>query len=93
MGLQNGEELVRVLRQYADVRWIICGHVHMDHLVQREGLTMLTTPSTCVQVTKLAQERKKALAGPPGFRLVWGKGTAVSTRVIHLHWEEVAALA
>jgi Icc protein len=93
MGLQNGEELVHILRQYPDVRWVICGHVHMDHMVQREGLTMLTTPSTCVQVTKLAQERKKALAGPPGFRLVWVKGTEVSTRVIHLHREEVASLA
>ena len=93
MGLQNGEELVSVLRQYAEVRWLICGHVHMDHMVQREGLTMLTTPSTCIQVTKLAQERKKALAGPPGFRLVWVQGTEVSTRVIHLHREEVASLA
>jgi Icc protein len=93
LGLQNGEELVSVLRQYPEVRWLICGHVHMDHMFQRAGLTMLTTPSTCFQVTKLAQERKTALAGPPGFRLVWVKGAAVSTRVIHLHREEVASLA
>jgi 3',5'-cyclic AMP phosphodiesterase CpdA len=93
LGLQNGEELVSVLRQYPEVRWLICGHVHMDHMVQREGLTMLTTPSTCYQLTKLAQERIKVLPGPPGFRLVWVKGAAVSTRVIHLHREEVASLA
>jgi 3',5'-cyclic AMP phosphodiesterase CpdA len=93
LGLQNGEELVNVLRQYPEVRWMICGHVHMDHMVQREGLTMLTTPSTCYQARKLTQERKKPLAGPPGFRLIWVKGAEVSTRVIHLQGEEVASLS
>ena len=54
---------------------------------------MLTTPSTCYQARKLTQERKKPLAGPPGFRLIWVKGADVSTRVIHLHGEEVASLS
>jgi Icc protein len=92
-GLQNGEELVTVLRQYPDVRWIICGHVHMDHMVQRQGLTMLTTPSTCAQLTKLSVEVKDPLPGPPAFRLVWIKRGELSTRVVHLHPGEVASLS
>ena len=87
MPLYNGVDLVSVVRQYPDVRWILCGHVHMDNIVQRDGVTMLTTPSTCFQINRLSQTRQEALAGPPAFRLVWIKGEDISTRVIHLHPE------
>ncbi len=92
-GLRNGDELISVLRQRPDVRWIICGHVHMDHMVQREGLTMLTTPSTCAQLTKLSVEFKDPLPGPPAFRLVWIRGRELSTRVVHLYPEEMVSLS
>ena len=91
MHLSNGAELVRVLRQYPDVRWMICGHVHLDQEIQRDGLTMLTTPATCFQVSKVSQTFK-VLPGPPGFRVVYVKGGEFSTRVLHLHGEGLAAL-
>ena len=93
MPLYNGVDLVSVVRQYPDVGWIICGHVHMDHIVQRDGVTMLTTPSTCFQINRLSQTRQEALAGPPAFRLVWVKGEDISTRVIHLHPDQRVAAA
>ncbi len=93
MPLYNGVDLVSVVRQYPDVRWIICGHVHMDHIVQRDGVTMLTTPSTCFQINQLSQTRQEALAGPPAFRLVCVKGEDISTHVIHLHPEQRLAAA
>jgi Icc protein len=89
--LHNGEELVGVLRQYPEVRWMICGHVHLDQEIQRDGLTMLTTPATCFQVSKVSQTRK-TLPGPPGFRVVRLTGGEFSTRVLHLHGEGIAAL-
>jgi Icc protein len=91
MALHNGDELIGVLRPYSNVRWMICGHVHMDHTVQRDGLTMLTTSSTCFQLNRLAKTRQKPLPGPPAFRLVWLKGEHIATRVIHLHPEQIAA--
>ena len=93
MPLYNGVDLVSVVRQYPDVRWIICGHVHMDNIVQRDGVTMLTTPSTCFQINRLSQTRQEALAGPPAFRLVWVKGEDISTRVIHLYPDQRVAAA
>lgn len=83
MHLQNGGELVALLRQFPHVQWMICGHVHLDHVVQQDGLTMLTTPATCFQLSKVSQTRK-LLAGPPGFRLVHVKDQVLSTRVMHL---------
>ena len=90
MSLKNGEDLVGIVGRHPSVRWIVCGHVHMDQQVQRDGLTMLTTPSTCVQLSKLSQERKMG-AGPPGFRLVQVRGGMLSTRVIHVHAGATAA--
>lgn len=84
MALHNGEELTRLLQTYPAVRWVICGHVHTDQVMQRDGLTVMTTPSTCVQLSKVSQT-PKILPGPPGFRLVQVKGLALSTRVFSLH--------
>jgi hypothetical protein len=45
---------------------------------------MLTTPSTCLQLSKVSQA-VKMLPGPPGFRIVDVAGDQLSTRVVHLH--------
>jgi Icc protein len=88
MSLRNGEELVGALREHPDIRWVICGHVHLDQAIQRGGLTMLTTPSTCLQLSKVSQARKM-LPGPPAFRIVDVAGDQLSTRVVHLHGTSV----
>lgn len=92
MSLRNSDAVAEVLRTSPDVRWMLCGHVHLDQEVQRDGLTMLTTPSTCFQASKISQQRR-FLPGPPGFRVVQISGGTFATRVVHLHAAEVAALA
>jgi 3',5'-cyclic AMP phosphodiesterase CpdA len=91
MNLRNGDALTALLQQYPEVRWLLCGHVHQDQHVQRHGLTMLTTPATCFQVSKLSQT-PKVLPGPPGFRLVHVTDDGVSTRVLHLPSDGLAGL-
>jgi Icc protein len=91
MQLQNGEELMRPLQTYPEVRWIICGHVHTDQVMQRDGVTVLTTPSTCVQLSKVSQT-PKMFPGPPGFRWIQVKGLALATRVFSLSGAGAAAL-
>ncbi len=88
MPLHNGADLLKVLQEYNNVRWIICGHVHMDHTVHHDGLTMFTSPATCFQTSKVTQERK-TLSGPPGFRIVRIQGLDLSTRVVHLHGDSI----
>jgi 3',5'-cyclic-AMP phosphodiesterase len=90
MSLRNGEQLIGILERHPSVRWIVCGHVHQDYEVQRGQLTMLTTPSTCFQVSKVSQTYK-VLAGPPGFRVVRVSGPSLATRVLHLHGADGAA--
>jgi 3',5'-cyclic-AMP phosphodiesterase len=91
MPLRNGEEVTRLLRGFPDVRWMVCGHVHQDQEIQRDGVTQLTTPSTSIQISKVSQARK-TVAGPPGFRLFQVRGDSVSTRVLQVPPEGLAAM-
>lgn len=83
LALRNGDALTAVLARHRQVRWMICGHVHLDQAIVRDGLTMLTTPSTCVQFSKVSP-RPVALPGPPGFRVVDVSGSWFSTQVLRL---------
>jgi Icc protein len=83
MRLRNGDELTTALAEHGHVRWLICGHVHLDQAIQRGGLTMLTTPSTCIQLSRVSQEGR-VLPGPPAFRIVDVNGAELSTRVVQL---------
>jgi Icc protein len=91
MTLRNGDELTAALDEHPQVRWLICGHVHLDQAIQRGGLTMLSTPSTCVQLSKTSQTGKM-LPGPPAFRVVDVAGARLSTRVLHLNGAGAADL-
>ena len=82
--LRNGNELTAVLSRHPQVRWIICGHVHLDQAVVRNGLTMLTTPSTCVQFSKVSPQ-PLSVPGPAGFRGVDFAGSWFSTQVLRRH--------
>lgn len=84
LGLRDGQVMMDAVRRAGNVRWVITGHVHLDQAIERAGLTMLTSPSTCVQFSKTSQE-KTMLPGPPGFRVVDVAGEMLSTRVLHLH--------
>jgi len=84
MTLRNGGDLVSVLKKHGQVRWLICGHVHLDQTMQRGGLTVMTTPSTGPQLSKVSQDAKM-VPGPPAFRIVDVAGEQLSTRVLHLH--------
>jgi Icc protein len=83
MMLRDGDALTSRLRAHGHVAALICGHVHMDHEVLRGGLTMLTSPSTCVQLTKTSHE-PRMLPGPPAFRIVDLDGDTFATRVVHV---------
>jgi Icc protein len=49
------------------VRAVICGHVHQEFAGECQGLPVLTTPSTCFQVTPDCDQMVEDQQGP-GFR-------------------------
>jgi Icc protein len=49
MGMENPEELFAVLDRFANVRALVCGHIHQIFESRRDEVVLLGTPSTCVQ--------------------------------------------
>ena len=87
IALENGERLMDSLTAHPQVRWVFCGHVHMDHHIEQNGLTLVSTPSTCFQVNK-SSDKFGWVPGPPAFRLVHVGGERIATRVIQLPDQE-----
>jgi len=49
IGLVNVEEFFDVLDRHAQVRGVIFGHIHQAFEMQRKGVHLIGTPSTCIQ--------------------------------------------
>ncbi len=83
MQLRNGDALMTTLGRHAQVKWLIGGHVHSEQMIQRGGLTFLTTPSTCIQLAKVPVDGRHFDPGPPGFRVVDVEDGRLSTFVVY----------
>ena len=90
--LEDGGRLMDSLGTQPQVRWVFCGHVHMDHHIEQNGLTLVSTPSTCFQVNK-GSDTFNWVPGPPAFRLVHVDGERISTRIIQLADQEFTSNA
>lgn len=67
IGLRNRDALWSVVDRYANVKIVLWGHVHQEHDLERDGVRLLATPSTCIQFTSGSSEfAVEALA--PGYR-------------------------
>lgn len=65
----DGEDLIGALAN-PPVRAVICGHVHQQFEITRQGIAILTTPSTCVQFTPRARDFDIDQAAAPGYRIL-----------------------
>src|SRR5262249_48870129 len=81
--LTDADELWKLIGEAGNVRGVVCGHVHLQHEEVRDGVPVVTTPSTCFQSSKLFKE-KQYLPGPPVFRLVTCRGAAMTSEVVSL---------
>jgi Icc protein len=67
MALDNPEAFFSVIDRYSNVRCVLWGHIHQSFQAERNGVTMLSTPSTCIQFTP-NKEKFGIDPMPPGFR-------------------------
>jgi Icc protein len=67
VGLGNADDFFAVLDRHAHVRAVLWGHVHQHYESERNGVRLLSTPSTCAQFVPrsdgFAIDRR-----PPGYR-------------------------
>ena len=67
VGLRNADHFLAVIDQHPQVRAILWGHVHQASDRLRNGVRMLSTPSTCAQFLPGA-ENFSLDTRPPGYR-------------------------
>jgi 3',5'-cyclic-AMP phosphodiesterase len=68
-GLQNPDDFFAVIDSHPQVRSIFCGHVHQVFETQRQGVSIISAPSTCIQFLPGSQEfALDSLA--PGYRWI-----------------------
>lgn len=69
LGLLNAQDLFAIIDQHAQVRGLVCGHVHQAFETQRQGVKILASPSTCIQFASNSQTF--ALSNQnPGYRWI-----------------------
>lgn len=81
--LLDADALWEIIREAGNVRGVLCGHVHLQHEEVRDGIPVVTTPSTCFQSSKLFKERR-VLPGPPMLRVVSCRGGAMTSELLTL---------
>lgn len=85
VGLRNPGDLFRVLAAHPGVRGLVWGHVHQAMDDQRDGLRLLSAPSTCYQFRPGSDDF--ALDDrPPGYR--WLTLAADGTMDTRVGWLE-----
>ena len=67
VGLRNADEFLAVIDQHPQVRAIVWGHVHQASDRLRNGVRLISTPSTCAQFLPGA-EQFSLDTRPPGYR-------------------------
>jgi Icc protein len=67
VGLENRDDLFRVLDRHRNVRVLLWGHVHQAFDGERRGVRLLATPSTCAQF-KPGSDQFAIDQRPPGYR-------------------------
>lgn len=67
IGCSNGDDLFAVADKHKNVRIVLCGHVHQEFSSRRNEVTLLASPSTCIQFKPGSSEFALDPL-PPGFR-------------------------
>ncbi|MBW7473036.1 3',5'-cyclic-AMP phosphodiesterase [Marinobacter sp. M216] len=67
IGLRNREAFWEVVDRYPQVKMVLWGHIHQEHALDRNGVSLLATPSTCIQFTS-GSSRFSVEPLSPGYR-------------------------
>lgn len=84
LGLQNTDELLKIMSRFHMARTIVFGHVHQEFDGDLNGIRCFSPPSTCIQFKRNSD--KFALEKlPPGFRkITFHDNGEIETEVIRV---------
>ncbi|MGV6857532.1 MAG: phosphodiesterase [bacterium] len=81
--LQDDAAFFNVVDRYSQIRGILWGHVHQEYSSERNGVRLLSTPSTCRQFKPLSNSFETDTRPPAYRRLVLTKSGTITTETIY----------
>lgn len=90
INVENAGEFYKVIDGDARVKMVLCGHVHHEHSVFRNGVLYVTTPATSLQFSPDTEkptfgERNSGEEWRPGFRMIYlNDDGSIRTRVFRV---------
>jgi Icc protein len=69
VGLRNSDAFWSTISKSDRVRGVVCGHIHQQMDVERDGIRVLGTPSTCVQFIPYSDDSDLD-DKPPAYRVI-----------------------
>ncbi len=80
-GMVDWPELVATLESFPQVKWVFCGHAHVDYFAQRHGIRYVLTTATAYQ---FSPSDFPYFAHEPGVRLMQYKEGKVASRFLRI---------
>lgn len=84
MGLRNPDDFLEILDRQPQVAGVIWGHIHQVFESERNGVRLLSCPSTCVQFKPGSHEYTKDELGPGYRRLILQEDGTIDSKVIRV---------
>lgn len=67
IGLRNREDFWQIVDRFPQVKIVLWGHIHQEQGLNRNGVHLMATPSTCIQFTAGSSDFSVEPL-PPGYR-------------------------
>jgi Icc protein len=84
MILKNAEEFLNITDEFNHVRGIIWGHIHQKFESSRNSVTLLGTPSTCLQFTPKSDAFSVDNKSPAYRKIELKEDGKIKTKVVYL---------
>ena len=88
INLNNSSQFLEIIDQYQNIKAVMCGHIHQDTHINRQGVEFYSTPSTCWQFTPKSHGFKLDTK-MPGYRwITLNENGTLQTEVIRIEHDE-----
>jgi hypothetical protein len=90
-GLVDWPELVAVFESFPQVKWVFCGHAHVDYFAIRNGIRYIMTTATAYQ---FSPKELPYFANEAGVRLMEFKDGRATSRFLRIDgtWREAPSV-
>jgi len=86
INLSNSPKFLEIIDQYQNIKAVVCGHIHQDTHIIRQGVSFYSSPSTCWQFLP-KNSGFKLDTSMPGYRwITLNEDGSMQTEVVRIEY-------